>query len=539
MFNSYEEEYSGIPRQNCYFYGNHFYGWKSRSEENLYVSSSFNQFGLPPSQYFHNESQGLMQVNNSSIDLPLEPSSPYYLDIPLTPLIPAPSNVNQGIFFSNGNMGPIVPDLRRQNHCYYMRRTISKSRNEISTVLNVQSKRRWENVKAITSSDKPHFDFSLMSYNMLAQKLLEDHEYLYKKHNRNCKKWETRWLNLFNEIKTLNPDILCLQEVQQSHLNTHYRKMGEIGYKELYKKRTGVRCDGCAVYYRANKLTLLEYETVEFYQPNISVLDRDNIAIIAKFCPKDNPNKPFIVVTTHLLYNPKRQDVRLAQMQLLLAEVERLSFRWNSKGKERYWPIILTGDFNSTPDSAVYEFITKGILKFDHLEARKLQKVQSPAHGKVLVPTDLQITDECQHERLIEKRATKKDISRLEEYALISIRNTDKKLPQGSDSVIPKEVKNIAKFCSGTLKHPFAFKSVYNHGSSENPEGTTFQNEWVTVDYIFYSGKKQENVIEDHKLILLSRYRLPLRSELGNMKIPNSLMGSDHLCLVGKFRLRL
>lgn len=70
----------------------------------------------------------------------------------------------------------------------------------------------------------------------------------------------------------------------------------------------------------------MEYETVEFFQPNVDVLNRDNVAIIAKFSPKRHPKKEFIVATTHLLYNLKRQDVRLAQTQLLLTEIERLSF---------------------------------------------------------------------------------------------------------------------------------------------------------------------------------------------------------------------
>jgi protein angel len=34
-----------------------------------------------------------------------------------------------------------------------------------------------------------------------------------------------------------------------------------------------------------------------------------------------------VVATTHLLYNPKRHDVKLAQMQILLAEVERIAFK--------------------------------------------------------------------------------------------------------------------------------------------------------------------------------------------------------------------
>lgn len=71
----------------------------------------------------------------------------------------------------------------------------------------------------------------------------------------------------------------------------------------------------------------MEHIDVEFLQPNVTILNRDNVAIIAKFAPTDNPNAEFVVATTHLLYNPRRQDVRLAQTQVLLSEIERIAYK--------------------------------------------------------------------------------------------------------------------------------------------------------------------------------------------------------------------
>lgn len=71
-------------------------------------------------------------------------------------------------------------------------------------------------------------------------------------------------------------------------------KLETLGYRSLYKRRTGLRCDGCAIYYKINKLRLVEYDTVEFYQPEVTVLNRDNIAIIAKFAPRHCPDRNFI-----------------------------------------------------------------------------------------------------------------------------------------------------------------------------------------------------------------------------------------------------
>lgn len=45
----------------------------------------------------------------------------------------------------------------------------------------------------------------------------------------------------------------------------------------------------------------------------------------------------------------------------------------------------------------------------------------------------------------------------------------------------------------GCLTENFSFRSVYSHGSTECQEGTTYQDEWVTVDYIFYRYVKKSD----------------------------------------------
>jgi protein angel len=67
------------------------------------------------------------------------------------------------------------------------------------------------------------------------------------------------------------------------------------------------------------------------------------------------------VATTHLLYNPKRQDIRLAQIQILLAELDRISkVKVDANDQKIHLPIILSGDFNLQPYSAPYNLIVNG-----------------------------------------------------------------------------------------------------------------------------------------------------------------------------------
>lgn len=151
-----------------------------------------------------------------------------------------------------------------------------------------------------------------------------------------------------------------------------------------------MRLDGCAIYYRRDVLSLIEHVDVEFLQPNVTLLNRDNVAIVARFAPRDNPTAEFVVATTHLLYNPRRQDVRLAQTQVLLSEIERIAYK--RQPDRNYLPVILTGDFNASPDSAVYELIRYGAVEYQHLTPKTLQRTDSfHRTGKLLIPPTLRI----------------------------------------------------------------------------------------------------------------------------------------------------
>lgn len=89
------------------------------------------------------------------------------------------------------------------------------------------------------------------------------------------------------------------------------------------------------------------------------------------------------------------------------------------------------------------------------------------------------------------------------------------------------------------LKHNFSFVSAY-----QNPENyvSTFQNQWVLVDYIFYSGgsyRRDRSGNDDSELKLMSYLALPSAQncEQLQVKIPNDYLGSDHLMLAARFFL--
>lgn len=136
-------------------------------------------------------------------------------------------------------------------------------------------------------------------------------------------------------------------------------------------------------------------------------LDRENVAIIAKFRAISDPNQSLVVGTTHLLYNPRRQDIRLAQVQVLLAELDRLAFLGKREnGTPIYAPTILCGDLNLQPYTAPYVLLTTGFLQYENLASNTLEPNMyggGSSFGKVLLPPKLGITDDCRHESHLDR----------------------------------------------------------------------------------------------------------------------------------------
>lgn len=61
----------------------------------------------------------------------------------------------------------------------------------------------------------------------------------------------------------------------------------------------------------------------------------------------------FVLATTHLFWDPKQEDVKLLQTQRMLRRLKQFTNLLDV-------PVIFAGDFNSLPDSKVYDFISAG-----------------------------------------------------------------------------------------------------------------------------------------------------------------------------------
>ncbi|NXP89441.1 ANGE1 protein, partial [Passerina amoena] len=434
------------------------------------------------------------------------------------------------------------------------------------------------------SKNTPLFEFRVMSYNILAQDLVEQGLDLYVHCHPDILNWSYRLPNLLQEIQHWDPDVLCLQEVQENHYWEQLEPtFKEMGFACFYKRRTGTKTDGCAVCYKRSRFQLISLSPIEYFRPGLDILNRDNVGLVLLLQPVLPEGlglkavSPFCVANTHVLFNPRRGDIKLAQVALLLAEIDKIAR--TTEGS--YYPVILCGDLNSVPDSPLYKFIRNGELSYHGMPAWKVvsgqedfsQQLYSRKLLAPLWPSSLGVTDKCQYVTLCQpKKPGRREYSRdfLLQFRfcdaacerppqLVLLEGVTDAKPVASArehsamTAVPKRHNSLSflgKQCSGVIQHGLNLTSVYSHFLPQRgrPEVTTMpMGLGATVDYIFYSAEPVESkagecrrLYKDGALKLLGR--LSLLSEdvlLMANGLPNPFCSSDHLCLLASFGLEI
>uniref|UniRef100_A0A672G702 Endonuclease/exonuclease/phosphatase domain-containing protein n=1 Tax=Salarias fasciatus TaxID=181472 RepID=A0A672G702_SALFA len=224
-----------------------------------------------------------------------------------------------------------------------------------------------------------------MSYNILAQDLLDLHPYLYTYCPLELRDWGYRCSLLLQEIQKCQPDILCLQEVQENHYEQQLQPaLSLMGYTCVFKRRTGPKPDGCATCYRGSRFVCAATTQLEYFRPETGLLDRHNVGVVLLLRPLVDQGArltergpPLCVANTHLLFSPRRGDVKLAQLAILLAEIDRVVKSCRSSGE--HCNVVLCGDLNAVPDTPLCRLITAGSLFYRGL-SRRLRPQRPEAH---------------------------------------------------------------------------------------------------------------------------------------------------------------
>jgi protein angel len=229
---------------------------------------------------------------------------------------------------------------------------------------------------------------------------------------------------------------------------------------------------------------------------------RDNCGLIALFqplIPHATSDDLFCVATTHLLFSPKRGDIKLAQVQYFLAEIDRLATK--NMDTNSYYPIILCGDFNAHPQSPLIQFILNQYIKYDTYHCIEISGQQPnnrfsyPLPSNELLPPSF-VTSDCR----------------------LAIPNSNLPFPKSP----------------AILTHNKQFTSVYDLNDLSDVT-VNAGGESNFVDYIFYT--QQDN--DPDRLNLLSRFDLYKQDHMIDIHLPNHQFPSDHFLLSAKFALKL
>lgn len=154
----------------------------------------------------------------------------------------------------------------------------------------------------------------------------------------------------------------------------------------------------------------MKSKLVSFRKPEVKLMDRDNVAVVVLLKPKTTgrashkSNSLVCVSNTHLLFNKKRGDIKLAQLASLFAEIDEVARISPSEQRDCYYhPTICCGDFNSTPFSPIYDFIVRGVLDYtgmhrDNFSGQNhFRRSYPPSHAltRNLIPWELGVTAAC------------------------------------------------------------------------------------------------------------------------------------------------
>eukprot|EP00440_Ansanella_granifera_P039506 gb/GFBE01042855.1/.p1 GENE.gb/GFBE01042855.1/~~gb/GFBE01042855.1/.p1 ORF type:complete len:616 (+),score=121.41 gb/GFBE01042855.1/:1-1848(+) len=241
--------------------------------------------------------------------------------------------------------------------------------------------------------------FKVMNWNVLADLYATESVYPY------CEKWALSWNwrkhLILKELKSMAADIITLQEVQKDAFDDWFRpQLAEAGYEGIYqaKKREPIfhrgkyTTEGCATFYKITRFKRVDKQTYDYDKLSaaevqgtfpdktsgdkaLQRLSKGNIALSVVLedlhikttnqhqCNGPNGGHVLCVVNTHILCDPGAADVKLWQGHLLLQ-----SIRQQTGGN---MPLLICGDFNSTPESAVYEYFRRGSVRSDHEDLRK------------------------------------------------------------------------------------------------------------------------------------------------------------------------
>ena len=253
--------------------------------------------------------------------------------------------------------------------------------------------RRWvpeiEPEKIIPKLKHPHYYTRVVQYNILSDSLLPIstkivEEDLIKLPHLS---WENRSKKILSELKTINPDLIGLTELENDE--KFIKELNSNGYELAFKPRVGKHSEGCAISWKIEKYELIDLLSINFNinknEKDISdIYNRENIALIGILKLNQIPNTIILFSTIHVVFNVRRGDIKLGQIYQLINSLEELRKKYEDELKNKVY-IILPTDLNCIPKSGVYKLLTTGQLDCNYV-SRNIISGQDPDNLQYVDP---------------------------------------------------------------------------------------------------------------------------------------------------------
>ena len=248
--------------------------------------------------------------------------------------------------------------------------------------------------------------FTTMCYNVLCDKYATRQYYGY------CPAWALTWEYrkklILEEIKTLNADIIALQELETEQFHQFFLpELKQYDYDGFFSAKSRAKTmsendkkhvDGCAIFFKISRFQLVKDYLIEFNQIAMATADgsedmlnrvmtKDNIGLAALLEVKQDDmdsrektreRQMMLVCTAHIHWDPEYCDVKLIQTLMLTNEVKMIieqasrEFKAQSPNFDCNIPVVICADLNSLPDSGVIEYLRTGRILANHVDFKDL-----------------------------------------------------------------------------------------------------------------------------------------------------------------------
>ena len=188
--------------------------------------------------------------------------------------------------------------------------------------------------------------FLSMNFSLKNELTVLSYNIRYDNPNDGENQWKYRKERVANYIKEISPDIIGMQEVLEPQLVFLDVSLKEFSYVGVGREDGKTKGEYSPILYNSNRLTLLQTDTFWLSEtPTVISVGWDaaleRICTYAQFKHKETGQK-FWVFNTH--FDHIGELARIQSAKLIHQKIKMLN--------TNNFPVIITGDFNLTPDTA-------------------------------------------------------------------------------------------------------------------------------------------------------------------------------------------